>query len=92
MVFIERSTLFIAIVACVYEGIAVTPNIVFSMAQYFNVLQLVAAIFYPLAMSFGAEALVSIKRVEEYLLLDEQQKSSLGLHHNRVEIIEPESN
>lgn len=59
MVFTERSTLFIAILACIYEGRPVTADLVFSMATFFNVLQLTAAIFYPLAVSMGAEALVS---------------------------------
>lgn len=58
MVFTERSTLFIAILACIYEGKAITADLVFSMATFFNVLQLTAAIFYPLAVSLGAEALV----------------------------------
>lgn len=40
-------------------------------------------------MSFAAEALVSIKRVEEYLLLEEQEKSSLALHHNEIELVDP---
>lgn len=59
MVFTERSTLFLAILACVLEERAVTADLVFSMATFFNVLQLTAAIFYPLAVSLGAEALVS---------------------------------
>lgn len=61
MVFTERSTLFIAIIACIYEGRAITADLVFSMAAFFNVLQLTAAIFYPMAVSLGAEALVSIQ-------------------------------
>lgn len=34
--------------------------------------QLTAAIFYPIALALGAEALVSITRVEELLLLEER--------------------
>jgi ABC transporter transmembrane region len=60
MVFTERSTLFIAILACIYEGRAITADLVFSMATFFNVLQLTAAIYYPLAVSLGAEALVRV--------------------------------
>lgn len=59
MVFTERSTLFIAIVACLMQGRAITADLVFSMATFFNALQLTAAIFYPLAVSLGAEALVN---------------------------------
>lgn len=42
-------------------------------------LQLNAAIFYPLAISFGAEALVSVERIEEFLLKSEKSDTELGL-------------
>ncbi|KAI9577206.1 hypothetical protein GQX74_005740 [Glossina fuscipes] len=41
------------------------------MAGYFNILQLVAAICYPLAVSFGAEALVSLRRMQAFLQQDD---------------------
>uniref|UniRef100_A0A2C9GW86 Uncharacterized protein n=1 Tax=Anopheles farauti TaxID=69004 RepID=A0A2C9GW86_9DIPT len=71
MIFTERSTLFLAIACCVIEGRSITADIVFPMAQFFNILQLTAAIFYPLAVSLGAEALVSIDRIQEFLALQE---------------------
>lgn len=37
--------------------------------------QLTAEIFYPLALALGAEALVSITRVEELLLMEEKEES-----------------
>uniref|UniRef100_A0A182JZF0 Uncharacterized protein n=1 Tax=Anopheles christyi TaxID=43041 RepID=A0A182JZF0_9DIPT len=76
MVFTERSTLFLAIACCVIEGRAITADIVFPMAQFFNILQLTAAIFYPLAVSLGAEALVSIDRIQEFLALQEHDATS----------------
>lgn len=79
MVFIERSTLFITISACIMMGYSITADIVYSMAQYFNVLQLNAAIFYPMALSLGAEALVSIRRVEEFLLKGEKSEAEFGI-------------
>uniref|UniRef100_A0A182J5C3 Uncharacterized protein n=1 Tax=Anopheles atroparvus TaxID=41427 RepID=A0A182J5C3_ANOAO len=86
MVFTERSTLFLAIACCVIEGRAITADIVFPMAQFFNILQLTAAIFYPLAVSLGAEALVSIDRIQEFLALEEHdphtQSASAGLKRN----------
>lgn len=69
MVFTERSTLFLAILACVIEGQAVTADLVFTMATYFNVLQLTAAIFYPLAVSLGAEALVETLKVKSLKII-----------------------
>lgn len=86
MVFTERSTLFITLAACVFMGTPITADRVFSMAQFFNTLQLVAAIYYPMAVSMGAEALVSIKRVENFLLQGERDANTKGLNrHNKVE-------
>lgn len=73
MIFTERMTLFVTLLACVLLAKPITADVVFSSAQYFNILQLTAAIFYPLAVSLVAEGLVSIKRVEEYLLQDEKE-------------------
>ncbi|XP_055638062.1 ATP-binding cassette sub-family C member 4-like [Toxorhynchites rutilus septentrionalis] len=82
MMFTERSTLFLAIATCFVEGRPITADIVFPMAQFFNTLQLTAAIFYPLAVSLGAEALVSIDRIQEFLEMEEQNKKMVGLHKN----------
>lgn len=41
--------------------------------------QLNAAIFYPMALAFGAEALVSIQRIEEFLLKGEKNETEVGL-------------
>ncbi|XP_037922724.1 probable multidrug resistance-associated protein lethal(2)03659 isoform X3 [Hermetia illucens] len=87
MVFTERSTLFITVAAAALLGSNVTADVVFSMAQFYNILQLVAAIFYPLAVSFGAEALVSIKRVQEYLLMEEHDEKVKGLTQKTDEFI-----
>lgn len=48
-----------------------TGDKVFSMAQFFNTIQLYMAIFYPLALSLYAEAKVSVKRLETFLNLEE---------------------
>ncbi len=54
-------------------------DLVAQISILFICFQLTAAIFYPLALSLGAEALVSIKRVEEYLLMEEKDESNIGL-------------
>lgn len=88
MVFTERSTLFLVLATCVWEGRPITADVVFSIAQFFNVLQLTAAIFYPLALSLCAEAFVSISRVQDLLMLEEQDTNITGLHRNDVEIVD----
>jgi len=50
--------------AYVLCGHSISADKVFSLAQYFNILQLTMAIYYPLAVAGAAEAAVSIKRIE----------------------------
>ncbi|KOC59210.1 Multidrug resistance-associated protein 4 [Habropoda laboriosa] len=63
-VFTERTTLYFTIMAYVLLGNSISADKVFSMAQYFNILQLTMAILYPMAVSAVAEASVSIKRLQ----------------------------
>ncbi|KAL6423795.1 hypothetical protein ACFW04_010336 [Cataglyphis niger] len=70
-VFTERTTLYFTILTYVLFGYSISADKVFSMAQYFNILQLTMAIFYPLAVASVAETAVSIKRIENFLLLNE---------------------
>ncbi|KAH8336344.1 hypothetical protein KR059_002930 [Drosophila kikkawai] len=83
MVFTERSTLYITLAAAALMGQTITADFVFSAASYYNILQLVAAIWYPLAVSFGAEALVSLRRIQDFLLLDSREERTHGLTHKR---------
>ncbi|CAH0557993.1 unnamed protein product [Brassicogethes aeneus] len=77
MVFIERTTLFLTCVCFVLTGNVLTADVVFSMAQFFNILQMAMAIFYPAAITYGAESLVAIRRLEKFLSLDEKQEADL---------------
>ncbi|KAK5645932.1 hypothetical protein RI129_004396 [Pyrocoelia pectoralis] len=77
MVYTERFTLFLTIITYVLLGNRLTGDKVFSMAQFFNTIQLYMAIFYPLAVSFFAEAKVSVQRIEKFLLQEE-------IHINQV--------
>lgn len=63
-VFTERTTLYFTIMTYVFLGNSISADKVFSMAQYFNILQITMAIMYPLALASAAEAAVSIKRIE----------------------------
>lgn len=49
--------------------------------------QMNAAILYPFALNFAAEAMVSIKRVEEFLLKEEKNESELGLERRSSMVI-----
>lgn len=68
-VFTERTTLFFTVMAYALNGNDITADKVFSMAQYFNILQLTMAIFYPMAVAASAEAFVSINRLQVYKII-----------------------
>ncbi|XP_032455220.1 multidrug resistance-associated protein 4 [Nasonia vitripennis] len=78
-VFTERTTLFFTIVAYVLQGYSVSADKVFTMAQYYNILQLTMAIMYPRAVGCAAEANISIRRIEKFLLLDEVEPNTKPL-------------
>ncbi|XP_045472555.1 ATP-binding cassette sub-family C member 4-like [Harmonia axyridis] len=72
MVFVERTTLAVTVICYVLMGHQIRADLVFSLAMYFNLLQLTVAIMFPLIISFGAESLVSIRRLQEFLLMEEK--------------------
>ncbi|XP_050511824.1 ATP-binding cassette sub-family C member 4-like isoform X2 [Diabrotica virgifera virgifera] len=77
MVFLERMSLCFTLICYVLLGNNITAEKVFSLAQAFNILQLSMAIWYPLAVSHGAEALISIKRLKAFLTLEEKEVSRI---------------
>src|SRR5699024_7267744 len=77
MVFIERMTLFLTITCYVLLGKHMTDDRVISISQYSNVLQLAMALRYPMAITFGAETFVSIKRLQDFLQLEEKPESTI---------------
>nr|CAD7266221.1 unnamed protein product [Timema shepardi] len=68
MVFTERTSLFVTLLAYVLLGNIISSDKVYSMAQFYNVLNLSLAIFYPMALSTGAEAMVSVDRIQRVAL------------------------
>ncbi|KAF5273657.1 hypothetical protein FQR65_LT04657 [Abscondita terminalis] len=85
MVYTERFTLFLTIITYVLLGHSLTSAKVFSMAQFFNTIQLYMAIFYPLAVTFFAEAKISVKRIEDFLLQEEINLTSTSVQLSDME-------
>ncbi|XP_063981696.1 ATP-binding cassette subfamily C member 4-like [Diachasmimorpha longicaudata] len=71
LVFTERTTLFFTVMAYVLLGHTLSAATVFSMAQYFNRLQAGVALYIPMALTYASEATVTIKRLENFLLLED---------------------
>ncbi|CAH2099918.1 unnamed protein product [Euphydryas editha] len=73
MVFTERLTLYITLLSYSLFGFQVTADIVFPLAQFYNTLQGTLSIIMSNAVSFLAEALISVQRLEAFMLLDERE-------------------
>ncbi|KAF2894003.1 hypothetical protein ILUMI_12173 [Ignelater luminosus] len=84
-VFIEKFTLFVTVITYVLFGNKITADKVFSMAQFFNLMQLVLAIRFPTAVTYGAETMVTIKRLQDFLMLE--KKSDLVIERKEFRSI-----
>ncbi|KAL4709156.1 hypothetical protein ACJJTC_008084, partial [Scirpophaga incertulas] len=73
MVFTERLSLYITLLTYSIFGYQVTADIVFPLAQFYNTLQGTLSIIMSNAVSFLAEALISVQRLEAFMLLDERE-------------------
>ncbi|KAI8429874.1 hypothetical protein MSG28_000366 [Choristoneura fumiferana] len=73
MVFTERLTLYITLLSYSLFGFQVTADIVFPLAQFYNTLQGTLSIIMSNAVSFLAEALISVQRLEAFMLFDERE-------------------
>ncbi|EFA04157.2 ATP-binding cassette sub-family C member 4 [Tribolium castaneum] len=73
MVFTERTASYLTLITFVLMGNVLSADVVFSVAQLFNTVQLYMCILYPLGISTFAEAKTSVKRIEEFLLLEENE-------------------
>ncbi|XP_056634781.1 putative uncharacterized protein DDB_G0282133 [Diorhabda sublineata] len=76
-VFSDKLSVFATLLTYVLLGNIISADKVFSIAQSFGILQLAMAVVYPLAISTGAEALVSVKRLEDFLALEEKEEEDI---------------
>lgn len=77
IVFTDRLSSFATITCYLLLGHNIGADKVFALAQFYNVMQVSMACGFPLAINMGAEVLVSIKRLEEFLLLKEKETSKI---------------
>ncbi|XP_046746878.1 ATP-binding cassette sub-family C member 4-like isoform X1 [Diprion similis] len=71
MLFSERITLFLTLIAFVLPGNSLTADITFSLATLFSVLQVTCAVCFPQAVVLAGETAVSLERLTDFLLLEE---------------------
>ncbi|KAG4077640.1 hypothetical protein HA402_009031 [Bradysia odoriphaga] len=72
---VSKMSIFLSIISYVYFGNVVTARKVFIVSSYFNILNHVMVHIWPIALINTAEAYVSVKRVEEFLLRSESKSA-----------------
>lgn len=72
LVYSERICLYATLITFLYLGNELHGDIVFSLAQLFNLVQLYASGMFRIALIFCTESKISIKRIQDFLLLEEK--------------------
>ncbi|XP_058443653.1 ATP-binding cassette sub-family C member 4-like [Malaya genurostris] len=68
---ISRVSIFLSLLSYTYTGNLITARKVFITSSFFSILNESMVHFWPLAITFCAEAYISVKRVQEFLLTTE---------------------
>jgi len=66
-----ETVLVIMLLPIVLSGISVTPEMVFLPLSWINAIKVSLALFFPNGVAFLSEARISVKRIQDFLLLDE---------------------
>lgn len=84
--FTDKLSIFTTLTCYVLLGNYITSDRVFSISQYFSKLQVSMAFGFAMAVNLGAEILVTIQRLEQYLLLDEKEAGKQLLDYESSQI------
>lgn len=71
IMFTTRVSIFISLVAFALLGNLVTAEKAFVITAYYNILRVTMTVFFPQGVGQLAEALVSIKRIQNFLMFEE---------------------
>lgn len=74
IMFITRVSIFISLVAFALLGNIVTAEKAFVITCYYNILRQTMTVYFPQGIAQLAETLVSIKRIQNFMLYDELDK------------------
>ncbi|XP_033334914.2 ATP-binding cassette sub-family C member 4 isoform X1 [Megalopta genalis] len=95
IMFSTRLSLFITILAYVLYGKNITAEKVFMLTAYYNILRQTMTVFFPQGITQVAEAMVSIKRLEKFMMYDEvedhgnkekEKKVNLSTENNKSDM------
>ncbi|XP_020285395.1 probable multidrug resistance-associated protein lethal(2)03659 isoform X2 [Pseudomyrmex gracilis] len=71
IIFTTRLSLFITILVYVLSGFTITAEKVFMITAFYNVLRTTMTVFFPQGITQVAEAMVSIRRLQKFMMYDE---------------------
>ncbi|KAG5324088.1 MRP4 protein, partial [Pseudoatta argentina] len=71
IVFTEQLTVYFTLITFVLMGNNLTADVIYEMSIYFNILQLVIALYFLQGLILLSESIVSFNRLEDFLLMDE---------------------
>lgn len=75
--FLERIALVLTITSFVLLGHHLTSDIAFSLTPLLNTLLLVLSYHLPTCLSIGAECLISIRRLRDFLMMEEREMTQI---------------
>ncbi|KAK7601741.1 hypothetical protein V9T40_009182 [Parthenolecanium corni] len=73
IIFHSRIALFFSIFSYVWSGNDISAKTVFVITSYFNILRQTMTVFFPQGIGQVAEALVSVKRLQNFLMYEENE-------------------
>lgn len=77
IMFTTRVSIFISLVAFALLGNLVTAEKAFVITAYYNILRQTMTVFFPQGIGQTAETLVSIKRIQAFMMYDEKSNVPL---------------
>lgn len=72
LIYNERICLYASLITYIFLGHQLHGDVVFSMAQLFNIVQLYGGGLFRMALVLGTESKISIMRIQKFLLLEER--------------------
>lgn len=87
---LTKIALFVSLVVYVVSDNSITAQKTFVVISYFNVINGSMVEFWPLALASVAEGLVSVKRVQQFLMIGE--KSEKGSYYNEIALEDDDIN
>lgn len=86
----ERLGLCVTVISYSLLGFPVSTDVVFSVSVCFRILQYSLGTMLPAAVTIGSEVLVSVRRLEEFLMLEEidpePQNVRIGTEKGRIQL------